>query len=194
MKCWVNCELKIKNYESKINHQTSKKRTDTELKIERDDRGKIIHPVSGWLIDIRSLYNVGSMFRTADALGLQKLYLSGITGFPPRKEISKTALQADEVVNWQHSYSHQEILDEIRKTGQKLVVLEQTQEKHSFWETEFDFPVCFAVGHEVSGVPQEICDAADYRVEIPMLGHKQSLNVAVAFGVMGFELLRRFLR
>ncbi len=172
------------------NDQTQK-RTDAELKTERDNRGKLIHPISGWLIDIRSLYNVGSMFRTADALELQNLYLSGITGFPPRKEISKTALQADDVVNWEHSYSHQDILEKIKNRGQKLVVLEQTHEKQSFWEMDFDFPVCFAVGHEVTGVPQEICDAADYRVEIPMLGHKQSLNVAVAFGVMGYELLRR---
>jgi len=148
-------------------------------------------PVAGMLDNIRSLYNVGSMFRTSDGASVRRLYLCGYTPFPPRSEISKTSLGATDSVPWLHFRNPLEAVAHARNEGMKICVLEHTT--HSvpvFTLTREVFPVCLVVGNELTGVSAGLIDAADMAVEIPMYGVKQSLNAAVAYGVALFELMR----
>jgi tRNA G18 (ribose-2'-O)-methylase SpoU len=175
---------------------TRRKMTDLELKQARPsldevrDRPRL--PVYTILENVRSLYNVGSMFRTADALHLTKLYLCGYTGFPPRREISKTALGSEHIVPWEKHSSAVDLTRDLQAKGMQIVVLEQTTDAIDFWEAPLRFPVCFVVGNEVTGVSEELVEMADLILELPMAGIKQSLNVATAFGVVGYELARRY--
>ncbi|MFC1481628.1 RNA methyltransferase [Candidatus Neomarinimicrobiota bacterium] len=173
-----------------------RKFTDLELKAARpsldDLRATPRLPIYAILENIRSLYNVGSMFRTADALHMSKLYLCGYTGFPPRKELAKTALGAEHTMPWEKHVDAVEVARELRAQGMQIVVLEHTTDAANFWDAPVDFPVCFVVGHEVDGVSDELVALADACLEVPMTGIKQSLNVATAFGVLGFELARRY--
>ncbi len=151
-------------------------------------------PIYGFLENVRSLYNVGSIFRTSDAVLLSKLYLTGFTPYPPRPEISKTALGAVESVPWSYHRKPIEAVDEIKAQGIKLVVLEQTRESIPIWELDVTaFPVCIAVGNEIGGITKDVIEAADLAVDIPMLGVKHSLNVAVAYGVAVYRLFEAFL-
>lgn len=133
--------------------------------------------------NIRSLWNVGSFFRTCDALQIETLYLTGYTGCPPRKEITKTALGADETVAWESQRDPLPILLALKVEGWSLVALEivpDAQPLHAFSPSE---KVCLIVGHELTGVPSEILSLCHHIVAIPMLGTKESLNVAVAAGI-----------
>lgn len=170
--------------------------TDLELKQNRPTLDEVRSlprlPVYAILEDVRSLYNVGSMFRTADALHLAKLCLCGYTGFPPRKEISKTALGSEHTVPWEKHSSAIKLSRDLQAKGMQIVVLEQTNDAVDFWEAPIQFPVAFIVGNEVTGVSEDLVELADLILELPMAGIKQSLNVATAFGVVGYELARRY--
>ncbi len=150
-------------------------------------------PSFALLDNIRSVWNVGSMFRTADAVGLGGLFLTGMTATPPRKDIEKTALGATLTVPWDYWQDSIEAARRIRDQGIALVALEQTDRSVDWQEFQFPFPHCFVVGHEVSGVRSDILDLVDHAVEIPMAGTKQSLNVAVSFGILAYEVRRRWL-
>ena len=151
-------------------------------------------PVYALLDNVRSVWNVGSMFRTADSVALSGLYLCGMTATPPRPDIEKTALGATKSVPWDYWSDSVEAARHLQSQGIPLVALEQTDRSHS-WDTfAFPFPHCFIVGHEVRGVSEELLDLADHVVEIPMAGIKNSLNVAVSFGVLAFEIRRRYLQ
>ncbi len=146
-------------------------------------------PIYGFLENVRSLYNVGSIFRTSDAALLSALYLTGFTPYPPRPEISKTALGAVESVPWSYHKKPMDAVAEIKAKGIKFIVLEQTRESIPIWELTPDiFPACIAVGNEVGGITKDVVEAADIAVEIPMKGVKHSLNVAVAYGVTVYRL------
>jgi tRNA G18 (ribose-2'-O)-methylase SpoU len=146
-------------------------------------------PIYGLLENVRSLYNVGSIFRTSDAVLLSRLYLTGFTPYPPRPEISKTALGAVESVPWSYCRKPIDAVNEIKSQGIRLAVLEQTDESIPIWELSRDlFPICIAVGNEIGGVTKDVVDAADIAVEIPMKGVKHSLNVAVAYGIAVYRL------
>jgi tRNA G18 (ribose-2'-O)-methylase SpoU len=145
------------------------------------------------LDNIRSVWNVGSIFRTADAVGLGGLFLTGMTATPPRKDIEKTALGATLTVPWDYWQDSLAAARRIKEQGIALVALEQTSRSVDWQEFQFPFPHCFVVGHEVSGVRQEILDLADHVVEIPMAGTKQSLNVAVSFGILAYQVRRCWL-
>jgi tRNA G18 (ribose-2'-O)-methylase SpoU len=148
-------------------------------------------PVAGMLDNIRSLYNVGSMFRTSDGAFIRRLYLCGYTPPPPRSEISKTSLGATETVPWSHFRDPLQAVADAREHGMKICVLEHTTGSIPvFALTKEVFPVCLVVGNELTGVSRAVVDAADLAVEIPMYGVKQSLNAAVAYGVALFELMR----
>ena len=148
-------------------------------------------PVSGMLDNIRSLYNVGSMFRTSDGAFIRTLYLCGYTPAPPRSEISKTSLGATESVPWSHHRDPLQAVAEARGQGMTICVLEHTTNSVPvFTLTKDVFPVCLVVGNDLTGVSREVIDKADIAVEIPMYGVKQSLNAAVAYGVALFELMR----
>jgi tRNA G18 (ribose-2'-O)-methylase SpoU len=149
-------------------------------------------PVSILLDNVRSLYNVGSFFRTADAAGVLKLYLSGITGCPPHRAISKTALGAESSVPWEHDWEPLRLLDAARGMGCEIAAVETTVHAVDLFDWRPRFPICIIFGHEVEGIRPEVSGFADTHVRIPMLGMKHSLNVATAGGVVVYELLRKY--
>lgn len=133
--------------------------------------------------NVRSLWNVGSFFRTCDAFAVEKIYLTGYTGHPPRKEITKTALGAEESVPWEHVSDPFSIVRKLKDEGWFIVPLELSDTAANLTTFHPPAKICIVVGHELSGVPREILDIADTIVKIPMLGTKESLNVAVAAGI-----------
>jgi 23S rRNA (guanosine2251-2'-O)-methyltransferase len=151
-------------------------------------------PVSVLLDNVRSLYNVGSFFRTGDAVGLQKLYLSGITGRPPKKALSKTALGAEERLPWDYSPEPLAFLDDLRGRNTEIAAIETSVHAVDLFDWTPRFPVCLVFGHEVDGIRAGVLERCDTHVRIPMLGVKHSLNVATAGGVVLYELLRKYRR
>ena len=151
-------------------------------------------PVVILLDNVRSLYNVGAFFRTSDAASIEKLFLGGITGYPPKKAITKTALGAEERVAWEHRRDAASLADELRARHYEIAVIETTPAAVDLFDWTPRFPVCIVFGHEVDGVRPEITQRCDTYVRIPMLGLKHSLNVATAGGVVVFELLRKYRR
>ncbi len=149
-------------------------------------------PVAVLLNNVRSQYNVGAFFRTADAAGVEKLYLSGITGRPPKRGIAKTALGAEETVPWEHCWEPAAWMHELRARGYELAAVETTVHAVDLFEWAPRFPVCVVFGHEVDGIQPGISALCDTHVRIPMLGAKHSLNVATAGGVVLYELLRKY--
>ena len=149
-------------------------------------------PVAALLDNIRSMYNVGAFFRTADAASIEKLYLCGITGHPPKREITKTALGAEETVPWEHAWDALPLVDTLRSRGYELAAIETTVHAVDLFDWSPRWPVCLVFGHEVDGVRPEISARCDTHVRIPMLGTKHSLNVATAAGVTIYELLRKY--
>jgi 23S rRNA (guanosine2251-2'-O)-methyltransferase len=151
-------------------------------------------PVRVLLDNVRSLYNVGSFFRTADAAAIEKMYLCGITGRPPKHAITKTALGAEDTVPWEHTWDAVPLLGELREQGHELAAIETSPHAVDLFEWTPRFPVCVIFGHEVDGIQPEISALCDTHVRIPMLGTKHSLNVATAGGVVLYELLRKYRR
>jgi tRNA G18 (ribose-2'-O)-methylase SpoU len=149
-------------------------------------------PVSILLDNVRSMYNVGSFFRTADAAGMEKLYLCGITGHPPKGAISKTALGAEETVPWEHAWDAAPLLETLRGRGYELAAIETSLHAVDLFDWIPRFPVCVIFGHEVEGIGPAVSALCDTHVRIPMLGAKHSLNVATAGGVVVYELLRKY--
>ena len=149
-------------------------------------------PVTALLEDIRSLWNVGSIFRTADGAGIKQIYLCGITGCPPRKEIAKTSLGAETEIAWQYFVGPLDALMLLRTAGITIVGLERTagsQELTSdFVRHNLKSPMCLVVGNEVAGISAEVLDVCDFICHLPMRGAKESLNVAVAFGIAAYML------
>ncbi|MCB9772603.1 MAG: RNA methyltransferase [Candidatus Omnitrophica bacterium] len=139
------------------------------------------------LNNIRSLHNVGSVFRTADGVGVEKIWLCGITGYPPDSQIAKTALGAETRVLWDHAYDAKEVICDLKKKGYQIVLLEQTDKSISYHEFIPKLPVCLVLGNEIEGVDDDVVALSDASVEIEMAGHKNSLNVGVAFGIVGYH-------
>lgn len=148
-------------------------------------------PVIAVMENIRSAYNVGSLFRTADAFLLQSIYLCGYTAYPPHKEIKKTALGAEETVAWKHFKNTGEAVAEIRSQGYKVYAVEQAVDSWKLGRFAVeDENIAVIFGNEVSGVEQSTIALCDGVIEIPQLGMKHSLNVATAAGVVLWELIR----
>ena len=141
------------------------------------------------LDNIRSLNNVGSAFRTADAFLLHKIYLTGITGTPPNREINKTALGATETVDWEHAHDGVALVQQLKSEGWIIIAVEQADQSINL--LEFDPKTnknyCFVFGNEVTGVAEELIALADAVLEIPQFGTKHSLNVSVAIGVVMWD-------
>ncbi len=133
--------------------------------------------------NIRSLWNVGAFFRTCDALGIEHLYLTGYTPHPPRTEITKTAIGAELYVAWEHAREPLSIINDLKEKGWEIVALELTEQSVDIAQFNPSDRVCLIVGHELSGVPEEILTLCDAIVQIPMHGKKESLNVSVAAGI-----------
>jgi tRNA G18 (ribose-2'-O)-methylase SpoU len=149
-------------------------------------------PLSVLLDNVRSMYNVGAFFRTADAVSLAKLYLCGITARPPMKAIAKTALGAEETVPWEHAWDALPLVESLRALGHEIAAVETSVHAVDLFDWAPRFPVCVVFGHEVDGIRPEIAALCDTHVRIPMLGTKHSLNVATAGGVVMYELLRKY--
>jgi len=145
-------------------------------------------PVTVLLDNIRSLYNVGSIFRSADGARVGELILTGYTPTPPRREIEKTALGATSTVPWRYCTDPMEAVAGLKKSGVRICVVEHTDGSRPFDTLGAgDLPVCLVIGNEITGIRPGLVAAADLAVEIPMYGMKQSLNAAVAFGIVAFH-------
>lgn len=145
------------------------------------------------LDDIRSLNNVGSVFRTADAFRAAKLYLGGITGQPPHRDITKTALGATESVAWQHVPDVITLIKQLRADGWLVAAVEQAEGSTSLADfvPESNKPYAFVLGNEVTGVRDEVIQLADLVLEIPQFGTKHSLNIAVTAGIICWDFLQK---
>lgn len=153
------------------------------------------HPIVVLVDDVRSAYNVGSIFRTADAARVAEIVLCGISPTPEHRSVRKTALGAEETVAWRHAPDALAELDALRARGYTVAALEITDAPTAPEAALFEhFPLCLVLGNEVTGVQDAVLDAADLAFEIPQYGAKQSLNVSVAFGVAVFDLVRRYRR
>lgn len=151
------------------------------------------HPIDVVLDNIRSAYNVGSIFRTADAARIRHIYVTGYTPTPEHHSVSKTALGAEHTVPWSHAPDALALLDRLRADGVTLAALEQTDTPTSIQAiTVAHFPLAFVLGNEVKGVQQDILDRCDFALEIPQYGAKHSLNVSVAFGIAAFGLVEQW--
>lgn len=149
-------------------------------------------PVTVVLDNIRSLNNIGSVFRTADAFRVECIHLCGITARPPHREIRKTALGATDSVKWEYFSETEESLLKLRSAGYRVIVVEQTDESIPLDEMEIDAgkKTALVFGNEVQGVQQKIVDMADSCIEIPQMGTKHSLNVSVSAGILLWSLFK----
>ena len=172
------------------------KRCNDELKADRPTIGEVEFipriPISILVENVRSVHNVGSIFRSADGFGAEKIYLTGYTAHPPRKDLHKTALGAEDAVPWEYYENPLDAAEVIKKQGIPLILIEQAKESKSIYEIDWEFPLCFIVGNEVNGVSEELSNMVNIHVELPMRGVKQSLNVSVAAGVVGYEFSRYY--
>lgn len=151
------------------------------------------------LWNIRSAYNVGSIFRTADACGLEKLFLTGITPTPSKvkkqwslhtkKAIEKVALGAEKFVDWEYYYRITPLIKKLKRDGYKIVAFEQNQNSISLFKWKPSLPLAMVFGNETKGLSKNILILADEIVEIPMLGEKESLNVSISFAIAGYYFL-----
>ena len=173
---------KLKNAElNRINIQEFKNKDKTPLIIVLDN--------------IRSLNNIGSVFRTADAFLVKKIYLCGITARPPHKDIHKTALGATDSVDWEYFSSTAEAVEQLKKQQVKIVSIEQVEKPILLQDFKPQAHTTYALifGNEVKGVQQEIVDRSDYCIEIPQFGTKHSLNISVSAGIVIWDFFQKML-
>lgn len=150
-------------------------------------------PICIMLDNVRSLHNVGSTFRTADAFRVDKIFLAGITGRPPHREIQKTALGATASVDWEYAENPKNVITMLKAQGYKIVIVEQTTESmplHSFHPSPAE-KYCLVFGNEVNGVSEAVVDECDAALEIPQAGTKHSLNISVCVGIVIWELFKK---
>ncbi|MDQ1267043.1 MAG: rRNA (guanosine2251-2-O)-methyltransferase, partial [Bacteroidota bacterium] len=149
------------------------------------------HPVSLMLHRVRSLYNVGSIFRTSDSALVKDLVLCEFTPHPPRKEIEKTALGAVDSVPWRYFKKTEDAIGTLKSEGNKIIAVEITDKKRRYDSLKIEeFPLCLVLGNELTGLDDEVLNLCDDAIEIPMHGVKHSLNVSVAAGIVVFEAVR----
>ena len=150
-------------------------------------------PIIIILDNIRSLNNIGSVFRTSDAFLIEKIYLCGITAQPPHNDIRKTALGSTETVDWEYSESTLDIVKKLKAQGVKICSIEQAE--HATMLNDFkpqsDTKYAFVFGNEVKGVAQDVVDASDIVIEIPQYGTKHSLNISVSTGVVIWDVFSK---
>lgn len=140
--------------------------------------------------NVRSMHNVGSIFRTSDAFLVEKIYLCGITPTPPHREIQKTALGATESVDWQYAENTLEVVNQLKKEGWTILALEQTTNSVMLDELKVEKgeKIAIVLGNEVEGVNQEVINLCHKAVEIPQFGTKHSFNVSVSCGIMLWQV------
>lgn len=141
--------------------------------------------------NIRSLENIGSIFRTADALGVTKIFLCGISGRPPHEKISKTALGAEKTIPWEYHRQTWRFIEKLKAQKVMIVALEQDKKAISYLKLKTKFPLALIIGNEVRGISKKVLSKADKIMYLPMKGKKESLNVSVAFGVAGYQIIKK---
>jgi tRNA G18 (ribose-2'-O)-methylase SpoU len=149
-------------------------------------------PVSIVLDNVRSLHNVGSAFRTADAFRIGKIFLTGITGIPPHREIQKTALGATESVAWEYFENPADAVKNLKAAGYRIIIVEQTSESISLdhFTPDPGMKYCLVFGNEVNGVSESVIEHGDIALEIPQTGTKHSLNISVCLGIVVWEIFK----
>lgn len=173
-----------------------RKLENSELNRKSIEDFKIAHktPIIIVLDDIRSLNNIGSVFRTADAFLIEKIYLCGITATPPNKEIHKTALGATETIDWEYQSDVLEVIEKLKKEDIIVLAIEQVENSIYLNDFEIDPAKKYALvfGNEVFGVAQKAVALCDGSIEIPQLGTKHSLNISVSAGIVVWDLFKQF--
>jgi len=151
-------------------------------------------PIIIILDDIRSLHNIGSVFRTADAFLIEKIYLCGITAVPPNKEIHKTALGATETVDWEYEKNVTDVIIKLKAEQISVFAIEQVQDSVFLQDLEIETDKKYALvfGNEVYGVSQHAIELCDGSIEIPQLGTKHSLNISVSAGIVVWDIFKKF--
>lgn len=159
-----------------------------------DARAAHTFPITLVLDSVRSMHNVGSVFRTADSFGLEAVMLCGFTPSPPHREIHKTALGATETVHWQYEKEIVPVLEQLKADGYRIIAAEQVHDSVSLEQISYTSQEKIAVifGNEVEGVSNEALALCDQVVEIPQFGAKHSLNISVSVGIIVWELIRTF--
>ena len=171
----------------KLNHQEIVAR-------QKESKEQPRLPLTVVLNDIRSFHNVGSIFRTADGAGVEKIWLCGITGYPPAAQIHKTALGAENQVPWEYRKDVLGLLGELKAQDYQIVLLEQMEQSIPYDEFRPQNRVCLVVGNEIAGISERILSYCDACIDIEMAGVKNSLNVSVAFGIIAYHFRQCFLR
>lgn len=188
------CELLLQNLPQKVKSSMKKLSMD-ELNRKSVDEFKQADkiPIIVVLENIRSAYNVGSVFRTSDAFLLEAIYITGYTCIPPHKEIKKTALGAEDSMTWKHFANASEAIIDLKQNGYKVYAVEQASNSYALQNVDFknDEKIAVIFGNEVTGVEQSTIEQCEGCIEIPQLGMKHSLNIATAAGVVLWELVRR---
>jgi tRNA G18 (ribose-2'-O)-methylase SpoU len=148
------------------------------------------------LHNIRSCYNVGAIFRTCDAVAIEKIYLTGYTPTPERnpEKIRKTALGAENTVKWEYERNVGKLLEKLKKEGIKIVALETEESALPYFKFKPKFPLAILVGNEIRGIDKRTLKKVDFIVKIPMFGKKESLNVAIAFSIFAYYLRKEALK
>ena len=172
-----------------------------KLKLEELNRLSVLEfkevekdPVIVLLDNVRSLNNIGSIFRTCDAMGIKKMYLCGITGQPPHREIRKTAIGASESVDWEHKKNASEIIKKYRDLCYEIIAVEQTSNSVSLENYQINNKkILLIFGNEINGVSQNLVDSCDLSLEIPQWGTKHSVNISVSVGIVLWNLKKLFL-
>lgn len=172
----------------KLTHQQILKSKPSVGKVKKLKRTPLVLVLD----NLRSLYNIGSIFRSADAILVEKIYLCGITGCPPNKEIEKVALGAVEVVPFQHFTRVEDCLKKLKKLGYTIYALELTNNSVNYKQEKYHFPCALVLGNEVDGISEEAMTVVDRAVDIPMKGRANSLNVATAMAVVGYEIFDQY--
>ncbi len=149
-------------------------------------KSSVKSPVVVVLDGVRSMANVGSIFRTCDAFNVEHLYLTGISPQPPHREITKTAIGAELAVEWSYDKNIMNVIGDLRSRGFQIIAIEQTSESTllSDWEPDTDDKIAIVFGHEIDGVSDEVISLCDACIEIPQFGTKHSINVSVCTGVV----------
>ena len=185
--------LSFPTFFNRFQHMKKLKTNELGRKSITEFKSATKHPVIVVLDNIRSLHNVGSVFRTADAFLLEALYLCGITGTPPNKEIYKTALGSSESVDWKYFETTESAIDLLKENEFRIVVVEQTDSTVSLTDYKFQNgqKVALVFGNEVNGVSDSVLKLCDDCIEIPQYGHKHSLNVSVAAGIVIWDITQK---
>jgi len=152
---------------------------------------KPLHDITVILEDIRSALNVGAIFRTSDGASINKLYLTGITPYPPHNRIPKTALGAIDTVVWEYKKDTMECVKQIVK-DRPILAIEITPEAVAYSDYDFPEPVAIVMGNEISGISKNVLSLCTATIKIPMYGSKESLNVATAYGIIIYEIVRQY--